>query len=83
MIKLNQKGVNIFLFLKLFILYEYKHSCLRTQRFTSDWFPVNQGTRQGGSLIPYLYIVFDNNLLAELKKCAYCFMMYRLQCGFP
>ena len=59
------------------------YRCVRTHGFTSDWFPVKQGTRQGGCLSPYLYLVFDNDLLDDLNKCAYCFMMDGLLCRFP
>ena len=38
-------------------LYEDMFSCVRSQGFTSDWFPVKQGTRQGGCLSPF-FILF-------------------------
>ena len=57
MVKLYRKGVNISLLKAVINLYEDMYSCVRTQGFTSDWFPVKQGTRQGGCLSPYLYLV--------------------------
>ena len=83
MVKLYRKGFNISLIKAIIDLYEDMVSCVRSQGFTSDWFPVKQGTRQGGCLSPFLYLVFGNDLLDELSKNAYCFMMYGLQCGFP
>ena len=53
MVKLYRKGVNE----AVINLYDDMYSCVRTQGFTSDWFPVKQGTRQGGCLSPYLYLV--------------------------
>ena len=83
MVKLYRKGFNKSLIKAIIDLYDDMFSCVRSQGIESDWFPVKQGTRQGGCLSPYLYLVFGNDLLDELSKCAYCFMMYGLQCGFP
>jgi hypothetical protein len=33
----------------------------------SRWFPVQQGVRQGGVLLTFLYLVFINDLLDELQ----------------
>ena len=82
-VKLYRKGVNISLLKAVINLYEDMYSCVSTHGFTSDWFPVKQGTTQGGCLSPYLYLVFYNDLLDELNKCAYCFMMDGLLCRFP
>ena len=83
MVKLYRRGFNTSLIKAIIDLYEDMFSCVRSQGIESDWFPVKQGTRQGGCLSPYLYLVFGNDLLDELNKCAYCFMMYGIQCGFP
>ena len=42
MLKLYLKGVNISLLKAVINLYEDMYSCVRTQGFTSDWFPVNK-----------------------------------------
>ena len=83
MVKLYRKGFNISLIKATIDLYEDMFSCVRSQGVISDWFPVKQGTRQGGCLSPFLYLVFGNDLLDELSRSAYCFMMYGMQCGFP
>ena len=82
MVKLYRKGFNISLIKAITDLYGDMFSCVGSQGVISDWFPVKQGTRQGGCLTPFLYLVFGNDLLDELSKSAYCFMMYGQQCGF-
>ena len=83
MVNLYRKGFNISLIKAIIDLYGDMFSCVGSQGVISDWFPVKQGTRQGGCLSPFLYLVFGNDLLDELSKSAYCFMMYGLQCGCP
>ena len=49
-------------------LYNGMTSCVKSNGFYSDWFPVLQGTSQGGVLSPFLYLVFINDLLEELSS---------------
>ena len=62
MVKLYCKGVHISLLKAVINSYENMYSCVRTQGFTSEWFSVNRGTRQGGYLSPFLYLVVVNDL---------------------
>ncbi|MCG8035004.1 MAG: reverse transcriptase family protein, partial [Candidatus Thiodiazotropha taylori] len=41
----------------------------------SVWFPVKQGTRQGGVLSPFLYLCFINGLINELTSSSFGFRM--------
>ena len=64
--QVESKGSQHIAFKTVISLYEDLHSCVRTKRFTSDWFPVNQGTRQGGSssyiYTSYLITIYWPNL---------------------
>ena len=87
MVKLYRKGFNISLIKAIIDLYDNikaiidlyvnMYSCVRSQGVILGWFPLKRGTRQGGCLSPFLYLVFGNDLLDELKSA------YESQCGFP
>ena len=43
-------------------------SCVLYNGFFSDWFPILQGTRQGGIWSPFLYLICINDLIDQLVK---------------
>ena len=45
-------------------------SCVIFKGYTSDWFDILQGTRQGGVLSPFLFLCFIDDLLEELCRCS-------------
>ena len=47
-------------------MYSNMYSSVVHRGFYSDWFPVLQGTRQGGVMSQVLYLVFINSLLEQL-----------------
>lgn len=44
--------------------------------FHSDWFPVLQGTRQGGVISPFMYLCYIDELLNELCSCGAGFNIF-------
>ena len=42
------------------------YSCVMYNGYYSEWFPVLQGTRQGGVWSAFLYLVYINSLLDQL-----------------
>ena len=81
--KLYHSGINK-VFCKLIInMYMDMSSCVRGRGFKSDWFQVRQGTRQGGVISPFLYLLFINELIYELEKAGLGFFVYSISCGFP
>ena len=48
MVKLYNMGVNPYIFLSIQNLYKNMSSCVKNNGLISDWFPVLQGSRQGG-----------------------------------
>ena len=49
-------------------MYTNMKSVVKYKGLTSDWFPVLQGTRQGGISSPKLYLLFINGLIQELEN---------------
>ena len=43
-------------------------SCVKFHGCKSEWFPIQQGTRQGGVISPFLFLVYFNDLLYELER---------------
>ena len=43
-------------------------SCVLCNGFFSDWFPILQGTWQGGIWSPFLYLIYINDLIDQLVK---------------
>ena len=70
--------------LKLIInLYTGMESCVKSQTYKSEWFPVLQGTREDGVLSPFLYLIYDNDLLWELDNSRLGLYIYNINCGNP
>lgn len=81
--KLYQTGINGVLCKLIINMYTDMHSCVRGRGFKSDWFHVCQGTRQGGVLSPFLYLLFINELIYELEATGLGFFVYDTCCGVP
>ena len=58
-------------------------SCVRGRGFKSDWFHMRQGTRHCGVILPFLYLLFINQLINELEKGGLGCFVYGICCGFP
>ena len=43
------------------------YSCVLYSGLQSDWFPILQGTKQGGVWSPFLYLLYINSLIVQLK----------------
>lgn len=58
-------------------------SCVRHQGCKSDWFPILQGTSQGGIISPLLYLKFLNDLLYELEASGLRMCFYNVDLSCP
>ena len=81
--KLYNCGVNKTILRVIIDLYTEMQSCVKNQSHKSEWFPVQQGTRQGGVLSPFLYLVFDNDLIWELDQSGLGLSIFNINCGSP
>lgn len=81
--KLYKCGVNKSIFKILQNLYTGMSSCVRHQGCKSDWFPILQGTRQGGVISPFLYLIFLNDLLYELEASGLGMCFYNVDLSCP
>ena len=66
--KLYNIGIDKALFKILQNLYKGMTSCVKFHGCKSEWFPIQQGTRQGGVISPLLFLVYFNDLLYELER---------------
>ena len=64
-------------------MYTDMFSCVKGRGYKSAWFPVRQGTRQGGVISPFLYLIFINEVLYDLEAAGLGFCLYGISCGFP
>ena len=83
MVKLYKSGIEVCLYKAILNLYQSMSSRVRSNGHTSDWFPILQGTRQGGVISPHLYLVFINDLMDELCRSNYGLSVYGLNCTCP
>ena len=83
MVKLFNTNIDIPLFKAIMNLYQDMESRVKSNGYTSDWFPIQQGTRQGGVISPQLYIIFINDLMNNLVNSPYGFNAYDINCTCP
>ncbi|MEW8546461.1 MAG: reverse transcriptase domain-containing protein, partial [Candidatus Thiodiazotropha sp.] len=81
--KLANCGIDKAILKVLFNLYTDMESCVRTETHTSDWFPILQGTRQGGVISPFLFLINTNELLWELDSSSLGISILNIKCGSP
>lgn len=83
MVKLYKTNTDVYLFKAVYNLYQNMVSRVRSNGHISNWFPILQGTRQGGIISPHLYLVFINDLMNELCNSGYGLTVYGLNCCCP
>lgn len=49
-------------------MYSSVSACVRVNNFTTEWFSVNRGVRQGRCLSPLLFNLFINDLALQIKS---------------
>ena len=81
--KLYNRGINRTMLKVIMNLYTDMESCVKTQAHKSAWFPVRQGTRQGGVMSPFLYLVYDNDLMWQLEESHLGLCVCNINCGSP
>ena len=80
---LHDSGINN-TFCRLTVnMYTDMFSCARGRGHKSGWFPVQQGTRQGGFISHFLYFIYINDLIYELEVSALGVCIHGISCGFP
>ena len=57
-------------------IYDNMPSCVSNQGVTSYWLPILQWTRQGGKSSPYIYLVYIDGLIKELKEWTWSFFVW-------
>jgi hypothetical protein len=83
LVKLFKTGIDRNIFKIILNMFENVYSCVKNMVQTSDWFPILQGTRQGQSMNPRLYLIFVNDLMNTLQKSIYGFNMYKINICCP
>jgi hypothetical protein len=83
MLKLYNSNIDLCLYMAIYNLYQGMESRVKSNGHTSDWFPVLQGTRQGGILSPKLYLIFTNDLLKKLESCPFGLNVYGINYSCP
>jgi hypothetical protein len=64
-------------------LYTNMSSCVLHSGHTSRWFPILQGTRQGGVLSPWLFLLFIDDLLKSLCNITFGLSVREVACYAP
>ena len=66
--KLNSLGINGNIYNMIKAMYTGATSAVQIKNFTTNWFPIKTGIRQGDSLSPTLFAIFINDLAIEIKE---------------
>ena len=66
--KLFDADIDKHIFKAFFDMYTGLQSRVKFRGFKSDWFPVLQGTRQGGVSSPKLYLLYIDGLIKEIEQ---------------
>ena len=66
--KLNSIGINGTMYNMIKAMYTNATSAVQIKNFTTNWFPIKTGIRQGDSLSPTLFAIFINDLAIEIKE---------------
>ena len=74
--KLFDAGVDIQVFKAFISMYSGLKSQVKFRGRNSEWFPVLQGTRQGGVSSPKLYLLYIDGLIKELELSGLGFCIY-------
>ena len=83
LVKLHQKGVTGHLWHVISTWYSSSSSCVLWDGTCSSSFVLNQGVRQGGTLSPFLYVLFVDELLDTLAASGLGVSVAGLYCGAP
>ncbi|MCG7892042.1 MAG: reverse transcriptase family protein, partial [Candidatus Thiodiazotropha endolucinida] len=81
--KLYQCGIRGYVYKAIVDLYNEMKSCVKYKGCTSSWFPILQGTRQGGVLSPFLFTIFINELIVNVKNSEYGLHIYHMNVSCP
>ena len=81
--KLYKTGIDITLFKVILDMFKDVYSCVRVNGQTSELFPILQGTRQGQSISPLLYLIFINDLIDKVEKSEDCLRINNTSYGCP
>ena len=65
---LDEYGVKGKLMRAIWSLYEGSEACVRFGGMLSGWFPISQGVRQGCVLSPWLFNVYMDRMMREVKE---------------
>ncbi len=64
-------------------LYEGAKCSVLCNGRSSDSFPILQGTKQGGVISPFLYLVYIDELMRKLASIDDGFVIYNQDCSCP
>jgi exonuclease III len=81
--KLNNIGISGRYWNVVKSLYEGMHSCVVCNGYSSKFFPIMQGTRQGGVVSPWLFLVYIDGLLHSLSSINHGLSVNGLDCCAP
>lgn len=81
--KLKELGVNTPELNAIMDMYKDMTGCVKYKNFTSDTFNVSQGTKQGGVISPFFYLVYIDQLLRDLERGKCGMNLYGIECSSP